>query len=412
MVEMDNYNDQYPPNAEEEMNKPKKSRRWFIPILLGIIIGVLATTIVLPAVMNQGKDTAQPKDDDEAIITEKEEDGSAKNSYVSVDVTTQITEIVDEVLPAVVGVTNIQRQADFWRQQEGNEAGTGSGVIYKQDKDHAYVVTNHHVIEGADTIEVVLSDETTVEAELLGSDLFTDLAVLRMDNSDVKQTIEIGSSDNVKVGEPAIAIGNPLGHMFSGTVTQGIISGTQRTIPLDFNQDGRADWQAEVIQTDAAINPGNSGGALINIKGQLIGINSMKINQASVEGIGFAIPIDTALPVIEELEETGEVTRPYLGVEIYSLEEVPKAEWNRTLNLPEDIEGGVYVWSVEPLSPADQSGLKRLDVITKLDDTEILSTIDLRKILYDEKEIGDDVHVTYYRDGKKHETTITLGVQK
>src|SRR5699024_1676898 len=159
-------------------------------------------------------------------------------------------------------------------------------------------------------------------------------------------------------------------------------------------------------------NPGNSGGALINIKGQLIGINSMKINQASVEGIGFAIPIDTALPVIEELEETGEVTRPYLGVEIYSLEEVPKAEWNRTLNLPEDIEGGVYVWSVEPLSPADQSGLKRLDVITKLDDTEILSTIDLRKILYDEKEIGDDVHVTYYRDGKKHETTITLGVQK
>lgn len=412
MVEMDNYNDQYPPNAEEEKNKPKKSRRWFIPILLGIIIGVLATTIVLPAVMNQGKDTAQPKDDDEAIITEKEEDGSAKNSYVSVDVTTQITEIVDEVLPAVVGVTNIQRQADFWRQQEGNEAGTGSGVIYKQDKDHAYVVTNHHVIEGADTIEVVLSDETTVEAELLGSDLFTDLAVLRMDNSDVKQTIEIGSSDNVKVGEPAIAIGNPLGHMFSGTVTQGIISGTQRTIPLDFNQDGRADWQAEVIQTDAAINPGNSGGALINIKGQLIGINSMKINQASVEGIGFAIPIDTALPVIEELEETGEVTRPYLGVEIYSLEEVPKAEWNRTLNLPEDIEGGVYVWSVEPLSPADQSGLKRLDVITKLDDTEILSTIDLRKILYDEKEIGDDVHVTYYRDGKKHETTITLGVQK
>ncbi|HLR75780.1 MAG TPA: trypsin-like peptidase domain-containing protein [Virgibacillus sp.] len=409
---MDNYNDQYPPNAEEEKNKPKKSRRWFIPILLGIIIGVLATTIVLPAVMNQGKDTAQPKDDDEAIITEKEEDGSAKNSYVSVDVTTQITEIVDEVLPAVVGVTNIQRQADFWRQQEGNEAGTGSGVIYKQDKDHAYVVTNHHVIEGADTIEVVLSDETTVEAELLGSDLFTDLAVLRMDNSDVKQTIEIGSSDNVKVGEPAIAIGNPLGHMFSGTVTQGIISGTQRTIPLDFNQDGRADWQAEVIQTDAAINPGNSGGALINIKGQLIGINSMKINQASVEGIGFAIPIDTALPVIEELEETGEVTRPYLGVEIYSLEEVPKAEWNRTLNLPEDIEGGVYVWSVEPLSPADQSGLKRLDVITKLDDTEILSTIDLRKILYDEKEIGDDVHVTYYRDGKKHETTITLGVQK
>src|SRR5699024_10825858 len=164
--------------------------------------------------------------------------------------------------------------------------------------------------------------------------------------------------EDVKVGEPAVAIGNPLGHMFAGSVTQGVISGTQRTIPLDINQDGRADWQAEVIQTDAETNPGNSGGALINIEGQLIGINSMKINQTSVEGIGFAIPIDTAMPVIEELEETGEVTRPYLGVEIYSLEEVPKAEWSRTLNLPEDIEGGVYVWSVEPLSPADQGGLE------------------------------------------------------
>src|SRR5690625_6740357 len=122
-------------------------------------------------------------------------------------------------------------------------------------------------------IEVVLSDETTIEAELLGSDLFTDLAVLRMDRSDIKQTIELGSSENLKVGEPAIAIGNPLGHMFAGSVIQGIISGKQRTIPMDFNQDGRPDWQAEVIQTDAAINPGNSGGALINIKGQLIWIN-------------------------------------------------------------------------------------------------------------------------------------------
>lgn len=394
---------------------PNEERRsWLIPILLGIIIGILIVTVVIPAVVDDKQDASQEKivDRQDQSETSGQPNRSETVNQVNVDVTTQITEIVEKVSPAVVGVTNIQMRADFWRQQQDNEAGTGSGVIYKKEDGYAYVVTNHHVIEGADVLEVVLADETSIEAELLGSDLFTDLAVLRMDDEHVGDPIEMGSSDQLKVGEPAIAIGNPLGHMFSGTVTQGIISGTQRTIPLDFNQDGRADWQAEVIQTDAAINPGNSGGALINIKGQLIGINSMKINQASVEGIGFAIPIDTALPVIEELEETGEVTRPYLGVEIYSLEEVPKAEWNRTLNLPEDIEGGVYVWSVEPLSPADQSGLKRLDVITKLDDTEILSTIDLRKILYDEKEIGDDVHVTYYRDGKKHETTITLGVQK
>src|SRR5699024_3015059 len=260
--------------------------------------------------------------------------------------------------------------------------------------------------------EVLLADETKVDAEILGSDVFTDLAVLRADAENIDDAIELGTSEDLKVGEPVIAIGNPLGLMFSGSVTQGVISGKQRTIPQDFNQDGRADWQAEVIQTDAAINPGNSGGALINTEGQLIGINSMKINQAAVEGIGFAIPMDTAGPIIDELEKTGEVKRPYLGVEIYSLDEVPQTEWKNTLNLPKEVEGGVYVWSVEPLSPADQVGLERLDVITELDGEEIMNMIDLRKILYQEKEIGDDVKVTYYREGEKKETTIKLGVQE
>src|SRR5699024_3440953 len=140
--------------------------------------------------------------------------------------------------------------------------------------------------------------------------------------------------------------GNPLGHMFAGSVTQGIISGKQRTIPQDFNQDGRADWQAEVIQTSAAINPGNSRGALFNHEVKLIVISSIKINESMVEGIGFSIPIDAAKPIIEELEETGEVTRPYLGIESYSLEEVPKTEWEESLKLPDDVEEGIYVWSV------------------------------------------------------------------
>src|SRR5690625_4163571 len=168
--------------------------------------------------------------------------------------------------------------------------------------------------------------------------------------------------------------------MFAGSVTQGIISGKQRTIPLDFNNDGRPDWQAEVIQTDAAINPGNSGGALINIEGQLIGINSMKINQTVAQGIGFAIPIDIAKPIIEHLEKTGKVTRPFMGVEIYSLDEVPKAEWKNTLKLPDSVEGGVYIWSIEPLSPADQGGLKRLDVITEFNGEPIINILELRKI--------------------------------
>ncbi|MUV37911.1 Peptidase Do [Lentibacillus sp. JNUCC-1] len=294
---------------------------------------------------------------------------------------------------------------------EGSEAGTGSGVIYKQEGDTVYIVTNHHVIEGADTVEIVLSDETQHEAEVVGSDLFSDLAVLKVSGLGIDQAMTIGSSENLKVGEPAIAIGSPLGMAFSGSVTQGVISGKQRTVPQDFNRDGRADWQAEVIQTDAAINPGNSGGALINIEGQLIGINSMKINEQDVEGIAFAIPVDSALPIMKKLEETGEVVRPYMGVEIYSLEEVPQAEWQSTLKLPGDVDGGVYVWSVERLSPADQAGLQELDVITELDGKPVMNMIELRQILYYEKEIGDDVEVTYYREGDQKKATIKLGVQ-
>src|SRR5690625_4791170 len=365
----------------------KQKRSWLIPLLLGMIIGILIVAFAIPEVINFTKnDGEEPELDNEQ---------TTKTAQVNYDVTTQITDVVEDVSSAVVGVTNIQLQEDFWQQQDGDEAGTGSGVIYKTEGSHAYIVTNHHVIEGADEVDVILFDETNVKAEVLGADLFSDLAVLKIDNKKVEKAIKMGSSDSLKVGEPAIAIGNPLGHMFSGSVTKGVISGTQRTIPLDFNQDGRADWQAEVIQTDAAINPGKSGGALINIEGQVIGIKSMKINQATVEGIGFAIPADTALPVIEELEETGEVTRPYLGVEIYSLEEVPKSEWGRSLNLPEEVEGGVYVWSVESLSPADKGGLERLDVITEVDGEEITDTVDLRKVLFQEKEVDEDVDITY-----------------
>jgi serine protease Do len=404
---MDDNNEIYSPYPQK-----KKKRSWLTPLLLGIIIGILLVVVSISNLSlpkggilgNSGQETIPSKSNQDDI--------TPIENHVNVDITTQVTEVVETVSHAVVGVTNIQLQADFWQQQNGNEQGTGSGVIYKIDEDYAYVVTNYHVIEGADTVEVVLVDETNIEAEVLGSDMFSDLAVLRMASSNVDTVAEMGSSDQLKVGEPAIAIGNPLGHMFSGSVTLGIISGTERTIPVDFDQDGRADWQAEVIQTDAAINPGNSGGALINMEGQLIGINSMKINQTAVEGIGFAIPIDSAGPIIKELEETGEVIRPYLGVEIYSLDEVPQIEWERSLKLPEAVEGGIYIWSIEPFSPADRAGLERLDVITALDGQEVTSAIDLRKILYEEKEIGDDLAVTFYRDGEKQETTLKLTDQQ
>lgn len=390
--------------------KDKKPNRWLWPIIIGIIVGIILMLVIYPTLSGNNsffdEDTEIPE-------SEEENNDNVPKEEMRVDVSSQVTDIVDDVNDTVVGVTNIQKRNDFWAQEDADEEqGTGSGVIYKVDDDHAFIVTNHHVVEEADEVEVLLADETKIEADLLGSDVFTDLAVLRADAEDIDGAIEMGTSEDLKVGEPVIAIGNPLGHMFAGSVTQGIISGKQRTIPQDFNQDGRADWQAEVIQTDAAINPGNSGGALINLEGQLIGINSMKINESMVEGIGFSIPIDAAKPIIEELEETGEVTRPYLGIESYSLEEVPKTEWEESLKLPDDVEEGIYVWSVESSSPADEAGLEKLDVITQLDGEAIEDVIDLRKILYQEKEIGDEIEIEYYRDGDKKETTVTLEEQE
>ena len=403
------YPDGPPPESEQ-----KQKSGWLMPIVIALAVAILLFLVLAPSLFGENKSTDEgdPNQQEQPNDSGATNDADVKRETVQVDVTTQITDIVEEVSPAVVGVTNIQMRSDFWQQSESNEAGTGSGVIYKKDNEYAYIVTNHHVVTQADVVEIVLSDETNLEAEILGADLFTDLAVLRVEADKVPDPIELGSSESLKVGEPVIAIGNPLGHMFAGSVTQGIISGKQRTIPQDFNNDGRPDWQSEVIQTDAAINPGNSGGALINIEGNLIGINSMKINQAVAQGIGFAIPIDIAKPIIEELETSGQVVRPFMGVEIYSLEEVPKSEWKNSLNLPDEIEGGVYIWSVEPLSPAEKGGLQRLDVITEFDGKEILNILDLRKILYQERDIGDEVRIVYYRDGEKHETKVTLAEQK
>ncbi|UFT99388.1 trypsin-like peptidase domain-containing protein [Radiobacillus kanasensis] len=401
------YDDHYRPRRPRGMRGA-----WIASTLIGAVVGALIVVLALPALIESNllpynTDTGS----NEIMQGDGESNPSGPLQQVNVDVSSQITQVVGEVTPAVVGVVNYQSQEGFWMEGDATEAGTGSGVIYKKENGKAYVVTNHHVIQGADEVEVVLSNNTHIQAQIRGSDLFTDLAVLEMDGSEVEKVIELGESETVKVGEPAIAIGNPLGLMFAGSVTEGIISGKKRAIPQDFDMDGRADWQAEVIQTDAAINPGNSGGALINLQGKLIGINSMKIAQSSVEGIGFAIPIDDALPIIQQLESEGKVTRAYLGVEAYSLNELAQAEWQQELRLPEGVEGGIYLRSIEPMSPADQAGLEELDVITHLDGEPIEDIIGLRKHLYQEKEPGQQMKVTFYRNGEKQETTVTLGSQ-
>ncbi len=389
---------------------------WVMPTVVGLILGAVLIVLALPALIQSNilpYDITTPDESNDQVQADEDEnqndnDTTTETQDVNVDVTTQVTKVVDDVQETVVGVINIRRGSSNFFESQSAQQGTGSGVIYKKVDGKAYVVTNHHVIQGADELEIELIDGTRIEAQLLGSDPYMDLAVLEMSSEKVGKAIELGSSDDLKVGEPALAIGNPLGLKFAGSVTKGIISGKERAIPQDLNGDGRVDWNAEVVQTDAAINPGNSGGALINIKGQLIGINSMKIAKSAVEGIGFAIPIDIAKPIIQDIEEDGEVTRPYMGVEAYSLADVPRAEWERTLKLPEEVTQGVFLRRVEPASPADAAGLQKYDVITQLDGKSIKDIVDLRKHLYQEKEVGDQMEVTLYRDGEKQTITMDL----
>ncbi|WP_338471207.1 trypsin-like peptidase domain-containing protein [Niallia sp. XMNu-256] len=399
-------------DQQEDQNhyRPQKSKRknYLLTSLVGAIIGGLLVILILPALSNYGLLPYSIQPTNGANTEKGGTEGNTITQGVSLEVETGITEAVEKAGDAVVGITNLQ-SSSFWLEQGASqEAGTGSGVIYKKAGDKAYIVTNNHVIEGADQLEVTLSDGTKIPARTVGTDPWTDLAVVEVDGAQIKTIAEFGDSDALKVGEPVIAIGNPLGLGFSGSVTSGVISGLERTIPVDLNGDGVEDWQVEVLQTDAAINPGNSGGALINIAGQVIGINSMKIAQEAVEGIGLSIPINSAIPIIEDLEKFGEVKRPTMGVTIRNLTEIASYHQHETLLLPNDVKEGVIIESVLRNSPADRAGLQELDVIYEIDGEKIPDVISLRKHLYNEKQVGDKMTVKFYREGNKQEATLTL----
>lgn len=373
---------------------------YFLSGLAGVVVGAGLVVATVPSVVDY-------QNNGDVSVSENESAGTSEQ--VSLDVTTDVTQAVEKAQDAVVGITNIQATMNFFGSESTTqEAGTGSGVIYKKEGDTAFIVTNYHVIEGAQQLEVTLADGTKEPAELLGGDVWTDLAVLTISGANVNKVAEFGDSEALKIGEPVIAIGNPLGLEFSGSVTQGVVSGLERAIPVDLNGDMVNDWQAEVLQTDAAINPGNSGGALVNIAGQVIGINSMKIAESAVEGIGLSIPINTAQPIIEDLEAFGEVKRPAMGVTLQNVNELPSYHQQETLKLPEDIKEGVIVEQVLTNSPAAKAGLQEYDVITALDGEPVQDVIALRKYMYNNKQEGDTVKVTYYRDGKQQETDMAL----
>ena len=301
--------------------------------------------------------------------------------------------------------------SDSSNSSELKPASSGSGVIYKKSGNTAYVVTNNHVVNGAKKLSVILSDGTNVNAEVVGTDVWTDLAVLKISGDNVTTTMDFADSDKIAVGETAFAIGSPLDVNLSNTVTKGIVSAVNRQIPMDVDGDGKNDWNQTVIQTDAAINPGNSGGALINNEGKLIGINESKIAKAtsnvSAEGIGFGIPSNEVKLITEQLEQSGKVIRPALGVQLVSVNTVDSDTLKSQLNF--EGKQGVVVRFVEDGTPAAQAGIEKYDIITKLNGEDVKDVAAVRKYLFEKTKIGDTVKVTYYRNGK--ETTTSVVVQ-
>ena len=382
-------------------------------LVIGLLGGLLGAFILLTAAGVSFTNTT-----DTGVKT-------AKTVYSN---TTDTTKAVKKVQNAVVSVINYQEGSssdslnDLYGRifgggdrsdssQENSKdsdglqvAGEGSGVIYKKDGKEAYIVTNNHVVDGAKKLEIMLSDGSKITGELVGKDTYSDLAVVKVSSDKIKTVAEFADSNSLTVGEKAIAIGSPLGTEYANSVTEGIVSSLSRTVTMQ-NDNGET-VSTNAIQTDAAINPGNSGGALVNIEGQVIGINSSKISSTSavagsaVEGMGFAIPSNDVVEIINQLEKDGKVTRPALGISMADLNSLSSSTTSK-LDLPDEVKSGVVVGSVQKGMPADGK-LQENDVITEIDGKEISSKTDIQTNLYSHS-IGDNIKVTFYR-GKDKKT--------
>ena len=388
---------------EESMKKiqniSKKIGQLLLIILISFFSGVLGSLTILQ--LNQKQET---NTQNSTTITQT----SVKNENST-------TKAVDKVKDAVVSIITYSANSQnslFGYGESDTDTNTeqvssqGSGVIYKKDGEYAYIVTNTHVINGAKKVDIRLADGTKVPGEIVGTDTYSDIAVVKISSEKVSAVAEFGDSSKLTVGETAIAIGSPLGSEYANTVTQGIVSSLNRTVSLK-SEDGQA-ISTKAIQTDTAINPGNSGGPLINIQGQVIGITSSKIatnGGTSVEGLGFAIPSNDAIKIIEQLENNGKVTRPALGIQMVNLSNLSTTDLQK-LKLPDGITSGVAVRSVQSNMPAN-GHLEKYDVITKVDGNPITSATELQNALYSHS-VGDEMTITYYRNGKEETTTIKL----
>ncbi|RPK17594.1 hypothetical protein EH2_02904 [Bacillus subtilis] len=412
-------------NVIHDQEKKKRGFGWFRPLLGGVIGGSLALGIYTftPLGDHDSQDTAKQSSSQQqtqsvtatstSSESKKSSSSSSSSSAFKSEDSSKISDMVEDLSPAIVGITNLQAQSNSSLfgssssdSSEDTESGSGSGVIFKKENGKAYIITNNHVVEGASSLKVSLYDGTEVTAKLVGSDSLTDLAVLQISDDHVTKVANFGDSSDLRTGETVIAIGDPLGKDLSRTVTQGIVSGVDRTVSMSTSA---GETSINVIQTDAAINPGNSGGPLLNADGKIVGINSMKISEDDVEGIGFAIPSNDVKPIAEELLSKGQIERPYIGVSMLDLEQVPQNYQEGTLGLfGSQLNKGVYIREVASGSPAEKAGLKAEDIIIGLKGKEIDTGSELRNILYKDAKIGDTVEVKILRNGKEMTKKIKL----
>ncbi len=325
-----------------------------------------------------------------------------KNRTIS---NTKVTEeaIEDAIKKVYDSVLCIEVMSD-----DGSVLSSGTGFVYAKDDKYGYVLTNAHVVSGATKVQGVLSNNNSVDLTILGSDSYTDLAVLRMDVKNVLQVASIGDSKNIGIGNTVFTVGSPMGSSYAGTVTKGILSGKDRLIETttSTNVFNTESYIVKVIQTDAAISPGNSGGPLVDLAGDVIGITSLKLVDEQVEGMGFAIPIEDAMNYVDVLEQGKAIERPLVGVQLLDLTN-KYALYRYGINVDSSIKAGVILVKVNPGYPASDGGLKDGDIVTKIDGNNITTVSEFKYELY-KHSIGDTIEVTYYRNGKEKKTKLKL----
>lgn len=348
---------------------------YIITIIMSFFVGIVGTLFVTDYL----KEDIEPTDKTSVEITEAN----------------TIKPAIDKIYDSVVLIETYDR----------NERGLGSGTgfVYKKDDKKGYILTNHHVVDGASTIVITLSNGEKIEAEYLGSDEFSDVAVISIEKDKVLQVASLGDSSKVELGDTVFTVGSPLGSEYMGSVTKGILSGKDRQVSVTVSNGSLL---VDVMQTDAAINPGNSGGPLVNMNGEVVGITSLKLVQDEIEGMGFALPIEYALAYTERLEKGEEIVRPMLGVQLSDLNNL-YVLYSYRINVDPDIKSGVVLLSVERGSSAEEAGLEAGDVITKINDSKITDSATFRYNLY-KYSIGDTITVTYNRKGTEQTTKIKL----